>query len=118
MRSLEELVAPIAECSVSKGFAITKPGHSPERAERCHGEPGLKDQRYYASPVEQRAASRHLFHHVVVPDVIHNERKRMHQCEHEEGVRDPSVKDLQFLMSDPCQQRDPVRLACSCAGKC
>ena len=56
--------------------------------------------------------------HVVESDVVDNERKRMHQSEDEECIRGPSVKDLEFLMRDTRQERDPIRLAGSCTGLC
>lgn len=54
--------------------------------------------------------------HIMPSYVVHNERKGVQQCEDKEGIGNPSVEDLKFLVRDSCEQCDPIRLTRSCTG--
>lgn len=53
--------------------------------------------------------------HVMLVNMIDYERECMHEAEYKEGVCNPSVEDLKFLMRNPSDQYDPVRLYRCCA---
>jgi hypothetical protein len=112
MRCFEELVVEVPVI-LSVQSQMDSIASSPERTERCNGQPSLKYQRNDACPVENCGALGDLFDHVVVPDVKDDEWERMHQCEDEEAVSRPSVEDLQLLVGHPRHKRDPICFACS-----
>lgn len=80
------------------------------------GKPSLEYNGHDACPVKYKA---HLELHDHVPEsnVIDDERKRVHKCEEEEGVGYPSVEDLELLVGNAREERDPVRLGCRRTGQ-
>ena len=73
---------------------------SPDGTERRKGKPGLRNEGNDSSPVKENITFRNLFHHVMKPDVVHNEWERVHERKEEKGIGDPSVENLQFLVGN------------------
>lgn len=47
--------------------------------------------------------------HIVPVDVVYDERERVHEGKDKEGIGNPSVEDLESLVRNACEERDPVR---------
>lgn len=82
---------------------------------RCQGKPRLKYQRNDTGPVEYEARGEVLLH-VMPPNMVHNKRESVHEREDKEGVRNPPVENLKFLMRNSREQGDPIGLAGGCTA--
>jgi hypothetical protein len=86
---------------------------SPYGAVGCEGQPRLEDNRNDAGPVEQKIRGEMLLH-IVPVDVVYDERERVHEGKDKEGIGNPSVEDLESLVRNACEERDPVRFTRRC----
>ena len=128
MRRLEEFVAEVSVRYISRGFInIAFPSfryHLPNHTVGCKGKPSLENQRNNASPVKYSAVHRHFHDHIMEPDVKDDEWESVHERKEEEGIGDPSVEQLQLLMRNSREERNPVRLTrgraveCQCFEEC
>ena len=118
MSRLEELVAHVPSRRQLYFRDFDNPHHLPKHTVRRKREPGLENERDDTSPVEQCVHHGDLHDHIVPSNVVHDERKSVHEGEHKEGVCGPSMEDLYLLMRDSGDEGDPVCLACGRAVMC
>jgi hypothetical protein len=122
MRRFEEFVAEVSKHCIShaplQGLHFLHFDHYlPNQTVRSKGKPRLEHKRNDTSPVKYQA-HRDLHLHIMEPDVIDDEWEGVHKRKKEEGIGGPSVEHLEPLMRNSSEERDPIRLGCSCAVKC
>lgn len=66
---------------------------------RHERKPRLEDQGNDTRPVKDQTRCEVAFH-IPHMDMLHNKGERVYEREDKEGIRDPSVEDLQLLVGD------------------
>lgn len=114
----EELVAKApshTDQRLSNSYTEVQNRALPDRAVRHESKPGLRYQCDDTGPVEKKTRSEVHFH-VVPVDVVYDEGKSMQKRKDEEGVADPSVKDLETLVRYAGDEGDPICFRCCGTG--